>query len=198
MIKTINEIPCYEAVLFDENSGIFKVSLVSNPAVKSNFLKFKENQEMKYSVIDEEQRIILGCIMRCDYPIYRCDEQNGEYYISFNRETIEEMATKWFYDYTFNAINLQHTEGTEQGGLFLMQSFIKDSEKGINPKGFEDISDGSLFAQYRVDNDEVWADIKAGKYVGFSLEGRFGVEPQMVEDEPQIIDSIEDLLKYFK
>ena len=59
--------------------------------------------------------------------------------------------------------------------LKLEELFIKDVDKGINPVGFEDIEHGSLFGKYRVLNDEVWADVKAGKFKGFSLEGYFGV-----------------------
>lgn len=55
----------------------------------------------------------------------------------------------------------------------MVQFFIKDVDHGVNPEGFEDIEDGSLFAEFHVNNDEVWEQIKAGEYKGFSLEGRF-------------------------
>jgi hypothetical protein len=40
-------------------------------------------------------------------------------------------------------------------------------------KGFEDVPDGSWFGSFKVDNAEVWAEIKAGKVRGFSVEGQF-------------------------
>ena len=54
--------------------------------------------------------------------------------------------------------------------------FVKDAEKGVNPKGFEEYADGSIFAEFHIMNDEVWNAIKDGTYKGFSLAGCFTVE----------------------
>lgn len=178
---TINNLPVYIANVFDDGTGIFKVAICDDPAIESGFQAFNnEKQLLKYSIQDEEQRIVLGCLMRNSFPIYRRNADNFEYFIVYTRDTIEQMAAKWLASDNVNNINLNHREGTDQDGIYLMQAFIKDSTKGISPIGFEDIEDGSLFAQYKIMNDEVWNAIKEGTYVGFSLEGYFGVEP-MVE-----------------
>lgn len=175
---TINGIPVYAANVFDAETGIFKVAICDNPAIQSGFQAFgEEKQVLKYSVQDEEQRIVLGCLMRSSYPIYRRNADGFEYFIVYTSDTIEQMASKWLASQNVNNINLNHQEGTDQDGIYLMQAFIKDTNKGISPIGFEDIEDGSLFAQYKIMNDNVWAAIKEGTYVGFSLEGMFGVEP---------------------
>lgn len=183
---TINGIPVYAANVFDAETGIFKVAICDNPAIQSGFQAFgEEKQILKYSVQDEEQRIVLGCLMRNSYPIYRRNADGFEYFIVYTKDTIEQMSAKWLASQNVNNINLNHQEGTDQDGIYLMQAFIKDSSKGLNPSGFEDIEDGSLFAQYKVMNDEVWAAIKDGTYVGFSLEGLFGVEPMNEEFNKQ-------------
>jgi len=179
---TINGIPVYAANVFDAETGIFKVAICDNPAIQSVFQAFgEEKQVLKYSVQDEEQRIVLGCLMRSSYPIYRRNADGFEYFIIYTSDTIEQMASKWLASQNVNNINLNHQEGTDQDGIYLMQAFIKDTDKGISPIGFEDIEDGSLFAQYKIMNDDVWAAIKEGTYVGFSLEGLFGVEPMNEE-----------------
>lgn len=179
---TINGIPVYAANVFDAETGIFKVAICDNPAIQSGFQAFgEEKQVLKYSVQDEEQRIVLGCLMRSSYPIYRRNADGFEYFIIYTSDTIEQMASKWLASQNVNNINLNHQEGTDQDGIYLMQAFIKDTDKGISPIGFEDIEDGSLFAQYKIMNDDVWAAIKEGTYVGFSLEGLFGVEPMNEE-----------------
>ena len=67
-------------------------------------------------------------------------------------------------------------------------TLIKDVDKGINPVGFDDIENGSLFGKYRVLNDEVWADVKAGKFKGFSIEGYFGViESKFIKQKNHIL-----------
>lgn len=183
---TINGIPVYAANVFDAETGIFKVAICDNPAIQSGFQAFgEEKQVLKYSVQDEEQRIVLGCLMRSSYPIYRRNADGFEYFIVYTSDTIEQMASKWLASQNVNNINLNHQEGTDQDGIYLMQAFIKDTDKGISPIGFEDIEDGSLFAQYKIMNDDVWAAIKKGTYVGFSLEGLFGVEPMEEEFSKQ-------------
>ena len=61
--------------------------------------------------------------------------------------------------------------------------FIKDSENGISPKGFEDYEDGSLFAEFHIENDEIWEQIKNGTYKGFSLAGVFDLIPEEFKKE---------------
>ena len=38
------------------------------------------------------------------------------------------------------------------------------------PKQFDDVPDGSWFASYYVENDEVWNQVKDGTFKGFSVE----------------------------
>ena len=62
--------------------------------------------------------------------------------------------------------NLEHSKKTND--VFLIESFIK--RPGLNPVGFEGVSDGSWFISLKVENEALWADLKAGKYNGFSIE----------------------------
>jgi hypothetical protein len=45
-------------------------------------------------------------------------------------------------------------------------------------KGFEYAPDGSAFASYSIDNDEVWGKVKSGEFKGFSVEGLFNYKKQ--------------------
>ena len=177
------KLPVYEALVDDADCGIWKISLVDDPAVESNFLYFnRDKKNLCYSVDDEEKHIVTGVLMRSDFPIYRND--NGyEYYIKYSKDTIRIMAEKMMCDKTFNNINLQHTDGTDVDGVNLCQIFIKDSDSGINPKGFEDIEEGSLFCTYKVENQPVWDSIKQGLFRGFSLEGIFDMKQVLYRKE---------------
>lgn len=170
----MNNIPIFEAVIDNLECGIYKISLVDLPAVESDFVYFdKQDKVMKFNIENEEQHMVTGVIMRSNFLIYRYDEQFGEYYIKFSPETIKLMAEKMMFDSTFNNINLMHEYGTDVDGVNLIEIFIKDTEKGINPKGFDDIENGSLFATYKINNDVIWNEIKNGTFKGFSLEGMF-------------------------
>lgn len=170
-------IPIFNAIISSEAEGILKISLVDMPAVESNWIAMAEDKKpLKFSVQDEDKHLITGVVMRADFPIYRYNEQMGEYYIRYSKDTIRLMAEKMLFDNNQNNINLQHTDGTDVDGVNLIELFIKDTDKGINPSGFDDIEDGSLFATYKVENDEVWQSIKDGTFQGFSLEGYFSLQ----------------------
>lgn len=170
----MNNIPVFEAYIDNYDCGIYKISLVDLPAVESDFVYFnKQDKVMKFNIENEEQRMVTGVIMRANFNIYRYDEEFGEYYIKYSPETIKIMAEKMMSDGTFNNINIMHMDGTDVEGVNLVELFIKDTEKGINPSNFDDIENGSLFATYKINNDMIWNEIKNGTFRGFSLEGIF-------------------------
>lgn len=172
----INGIPVFEAKMKDASTGIIAISLVDDPAVESNFLAYdKDRIALQYSVQDEEKRVVYGVLMRANFPIYRYREDIGEFYVIYSAETIRLMAEKLMADNRQNAVNVMHTP-IFPGGVNCVQLFIKDSAKGINPAGFEDIEDGSLFGEFHVENDDVWASVKDSTFKGFSIEGIWEVE----------------------
>lgn len=161
----MDRLPVYE-VVFDDSTLLTAISLVEYPAVESNFQYF--NKEKKYFAVNDEQRKITGCVLRADFPIYRIDNSGYEYYLTFGKDVIAKLAEKYLTSNLHNSYTLEHSYPTD--GLKMIQWFIKDTEKGINPIGFEDISDGSLFATFQVYDDNIWNDIKEGTFKGFSVE----------------------------
>lgn len=190
----LKDIPFYKACLTSVEDGIYTVSLVDEPAVESNFMLFSK-ERMMFNIDNEEQRIITGCIMRADYPIYRRDASGYEYYIIFDKQTIELMAEKMLAEATHNNINLEHNPDNYVDDVYLKELFFKDSKRGIVPVGFEDIEEGSLFGTYKVLNDDVWAQIKEGTFKGFSIECFVdAVEVTMTEEE-QLWYDVYNMLK---
>ena len=165
MLKTL---PLFKIAVTQSTEGIDKMSLVAAPAVESDFLKFSKQQPIRLSV-DEDQHIVLGVALRCDYPIYRRSASGQEFYVMFDAASIKTLYEKFMKNP--NKVNLEHSVDTE--GVYLIQSFIKNSEAGINPVGFEDIENGSWFTAYKVENEDVWQKIKTGELNGFSIEGLF-------------------------
>ena len=193
MVANINGLPVFDAVMLDEETGMMRISLVDDPAVMSLFQSFSSDtaKVQKYAVQDEERRLVRGVVMRADFPIYRYDE-SGEYYIIYKADTIRRMAEKYLADGRQNLVNLMHRDGSDVEGVQMVQYFIKGN--GVSVEGFDDIADGSLFAEFHVTNDEVWEAIKNGTYRGFSLEGVFNVVPDTDPDEvSEIADALEGL-----
>lgn len=180
---TYNNLPVYTAEINEADEGMVCISLVDEPATMSNFMAFDKVKELlKYSVEDDDKRIVFGMVMAANLPIYRYSEDVGEYYIIYQRDTIAKMAQKYLKEKRQNNVDTQHNFNYEDG-IEMRQIFIKDSEAGISPKGFEDYADGSLFAEFKIENDDIWNDIKEGKYKGFSLAGTFDVIPTSKNEE---------------
>lgn len=178
-VVTIGGIPVFNALITDAETGMYKISLVDDPAVMSNFLAFDNARKcLMYKVEDEDKRLVRGVVMRADFPIYRYDRHFGEYYIIYKAEQIRIMAEKYLAESRQNNVNLMHEDDTDVEGVQMVQYFIKNTAEGVAPSGFEDIADGSLFAEFHIVNDEVWDAIKEGTYKGFSLEGIFDLQPE--------------------
>lgn len=194
-------LPIYKAVIVNDNCGVERISLVDYPAVEVDFLAFASDIKQIMFSANEEKHIITGVLLRADYPIYRNDSQLGEYYIKFDRETIKNVAEKLLKDGNHNAVNLQHIPNSDVEGVDMLEIFFKNAENGINPKGFENITDGSLMATFKVHNEKIWNAIKEGVFNGFSIEGNFGFDLELSKEDndyEEVMKMINELEKIMK
>lgn len=182
MIPNNTTIPTLRATFDPTNplEGMFVVSLVECPAIGSLFFPFaktpSDEEKINLSILDAPQHKVIGCVLRADYPILRIDGEGKYYNLVFDKETIYELTQHFVkYNNTEN-VSVMHN-GKPVDGVELTQLFIKDKSKGIDPVGFDEVSDGSLFAEYKILNEEIWKGICNGVYRGFSIEGVFGLAP---------------------
>jgi hypothetical protein len=148
-----------------------------------------------FNTLDEEQRIVTGPLMIADLPIYRRDE-NGEYYVMFSAEQIKKIVQRFFKKGYQKKVNIEHDAPTS--GVFMYESYIIDRELGVMPpKGYEDVTDGSWFGTFKIDNDKVWGMVKDGTFKGFSVEGLFKYEiaDKMITQEEEMMSKIINILK---
>ena len=170
-------IPVYKAELIDDGTGMTCISLVDRPAVEKDFLALAEQAALvQFAVADEDRQLVWGVVARADFPIYRRDETFGEYYVTYTAEVIRKMAEKYLAEGRQNEVDLQH-DGKMVEGVQLVQFVIKDTARGVVPAGFDDVADGSLFAEFHVTDPDIWQAVKDGTYNGFSLEGLFNFVP---------------------
>ena len=188
-MANINGLPVFEALVDSEDTGMLRISLVDDPAVMSDFLAFAGEQRkvQRYAIADEDRHLVFGVVMRADFPIYRYDEGYGGYYIIYKAETIRRMAQKYLAEGRQNNVDLMH-DGHDVKGVEMVQAFLKDTAKGVAPAGFEDIADGSLFAEFHIEDPDIWAQVKDGTFKGFSLEGIFEMRPE--QDQRQVDDIV--------
>lgn len=183
----------------EDLTGIDAISLVDVPAVEKNFLCFSEEKQPIKMQFDNSKHIITGVVCLADTPIYRYDERVGEYYVVFSKETIEKMVEKFAKMDLFKSVNLQHDNEKFVDGIYMMESYITNKERGINPIEFADIPDGSWVASYKVENEALWGEIINGnKLNGFSLQGMFELEQKFEKVLPKDETFDEWLQKYLK
>lgn len=170
-------LPIYNAEIKAVEDGVVVMSLVDEPATLTNWLCFNEDKPLNKFALVEDEQVLLGVVMLADTPIYRRDNSGFEYYIQYSKETLKVMAEKMLKEGTFNNISIMHNgEVIPKGIVTLRELFIKDSAKGIAPKGLEEVTDGSLLCAYKVENKDLWEQCKNGTFNGFSLEGYFTTE----------------------
>ena len=168
----------------DEDWGLLAVSLVDFPAVEKNFIAFCEEPKRQRIAMkaDEEQHVVTGVALLADTPIYRRNEELGEYYIVFEKDTIRQLVEKYSKDGLLNIINLQHDSDTYTADACVMvESYFVDHERGIVPEEFKDVPDGSWIISFKVEDDDLWQKIKEshgeeGGLNGFSVEVVSGIE----------------------
>lgn len=154
----------------------------------------KMESRQAFAIQSEEKRIITGPAMLAERPIYRRGPDGSEYYVKFSAATIEKAVRLWATQGKYNAVNAEHSSPV--GGLFLMESFITDPARGINPpEAWKDAPAGSWFLSYYVQDDALWQKVKSGEFRGFSIEGYFTDKP--ADEDAESLTAMRALTEIF-
>ena len=195
----MEKIEVYELVIdTDDDSGVTAIALVDQPAIESNWMAFSKQSEFKFNVKDEEKRIIEGYFMIADLLIPRIDEDGKKFFVKFSADTIAAIREKQSRTGNNNNFNLMHDPRQIAEGVFMLDNLIIDNKRGkVAPKEFEKVPDGSLWGSAKVDNDEIWEQVKSGDFKGFSVEGMFKqLEPVKVSED--VIEKINKTIQDFE
>jgi hypothetical protein len=182
------EYPVYYLQLEDGQIkyGLQDIALVDDPAIKSMFVKFSNDEQLfKFAVQNDEQRIITGAVMIPDKLIYR-EENNKPFYVVATKDTIFDAAQKWGKENRNNNIKLTHDAKDTTPDVFMFESFVTDENRVASVKGFESLPLGTWFITCKVLSDQVWSDIKSGVFNGFSLEALFKMQPAAMLNDQEI------------
>ena len=165
-----------ELILDDtmEVSGIDAISIVENPAIEEDFIALNsEQKEYHFAEVSKEKKIIMGAMLVPDKPIFRRDEENGEYYIYFSQDTIRKCMEMFFQNGNQGNATFEHQEAIT--GLTMVESWIvEDTEKDKSNLYNLNVPVGTWMGTIKVENEVIWNDfIKTKKVKGFSIEGYF-------------------------
>lgn len=190
-------LPTYLINIDGSDEGMSTISLVEDPAIEVDFLKFA-NETLTFA--NEDKHTIFGPAVLADTPIYRYSPRIGEYNIVFTKEVIEKIVLKYSKQGLWNLVNLQHDGNAYVDNVIMTSMFIKSSKRGLDPVEFKNVPEGSLFVEFKVEDDELWNEIKNdnSKLRGFSIEisGNIVEQMQAVKTDDEVIDDfVNDMLK---
>lgn len=195
-MRNLDDLETIELFIDDEdNSGIEAISLVEFPAIEENFIALSEHK-IELKTMDEEKRLVIGLALVPDKKIYR---NNGgfEYNITFSKDTVRKASEKYLKSLKIHNATIEHE--MEVDGVFLTESWIvEDNAKDKTALYGLNAVEGSWAVAMRVENDEVWEDVKAGRYLGFSIEGIFNENKGWDEADLSAMSKINQLLDELK
>jgi hypothetical protein len=167
------ELPIKKAIIDVEDSemGLKTVSLVSDPAIQINWIKFNKQSEIKLAIQNEDKRIIFTPVLIPNQLIYR-NIAGEEFNLMFDKETIELVEQKWVKDNLSSAVDIEHSSKLIDGVTFF-ESVLLNNERFATAKGFEGLPEGTWFLTGKVESDDVWTKIKSGEVNGVSIDGLF-------------------------
>ena len=195
----MEKIEVFELVIdTDDESGVTAIALVDQPAIESNWMAFSKQSEYKFNIKDEEKRIIEGYFMVADLLIPRIGENGEKFFVKFSAKTIEQIREKQSRLGLNNNFNLMHDPRQIAEGVYMLDNLIIDNERGkVAPKEFEKVPNGSLWGSAKVDNDEIWKQVKNGEFTGFSVEGMFKqLEPVTMNED--LINKLREIILGFE
>ena len=186
-------------LIIDENdlqTGIHAVSVVHSPAIEENFIALSKH-EIELKEVDAEKKILMGAALVPNKQILRADKDGKGYYIYFSEDTIKKASELFLMRSNQNNATLEHKE--KLNGMSVVESWVIDNPEMDKSKeyGFS-LPKGTWMIAMKVNNEDIWKDVKAGKVKGFSIEGYFADKYEMSQekDEKQeIINQLKELLK---
>ena len=170
-----------ELIIDDEDAiGVEAISLVENPAIEEDFIALK-NQKTEFKTIDKDKRIVVGLALIPNKPIYRRNG-NSEYYVFFSKNTVRKSAELYLKNHNSNNATLEHEIKVE--GVSVVESWIvEDVEKDKTALYGLNAVEGAWAVVMRINNEEVWQDVKKGIYKGLSIEGYFADKMERPKEE---------------
>jgi hypothetical protein len=186
-------------LIIDENdlqTGIHAVSVVHSPAIEENFIALSKH-EIELKEVDTEKKILMGAALVPNKQILRADKDGNGYYIYFSEDTIKKASELFLMRSNQNNATLEHKE--KLNGMSVVESWVIDNPEMDKSKeyGFN-LPKGTWMISMKVNNEDIWNDVKAGKVKGFSIEGYFADKYEMSQEKDEreeIINQLKQLLK---
>jgi len=175
----------------EANDGISAISFVKQPAIEENFVALSQ-QKVEFKAIDDDKRVVVGLALIPNKEIYR-RQGDYEYNIMFSEDTVKKASHLYLKQLNNNNATLEHEKDAE--GISVVESWIVEDVDTDKSKLYDlNATKGSWVVVMKIDNDEIWKDVKDGTYLGLSIEGIFS-DKEVKTSEEQIEEVKEEMLE---
>jgi hypothetical protein len=190
-----------ELVIADDSEelAIDAISLVTTPAIEQDFVFFgKEKNNLTFAKVDEEKRMLISPALIPNKQIFRYDPNtDSEYYVYFSPETVRKASELYLKHNNHHKATYQHQDRVS--GVLTVESWIKEGDQDKSKMYGYDLPNGTWFVKMKINNDDLWKEIKSGNLRGLSIEGYFTNKfEQMNSKKPtdqQILTALNEIIK---
>lgn len=176
----IKDLPIYKITIDPEYSdgedlGIEQIAFTDSPAVKVKGMAFS-NVEKRFFSDNLKYRVTAPAMIPME--IYRRDDEAGDYFVSFDEQTIEQIYVKFMRDLqNRNVFNLEHDK-EQNVPAYILEAWIVENPK--QDKSFTtyniDVPKGTLMLTAQVTDKDYYTELVKNEQVGFSIEGFLGMK----------------------
>ena len=176
----IKDLPIYKITIDPEYSdgedlGIEQIAFTDSPAVKVKGMAFS-NVEKRFFSDNLKYRVTAPAMIPME--IYRRDDEAGDYFVSFDEQTIEQIYVKFMRDLqNRNVFNLEHDK-EQSVPAYILEAWIVENPK--QDKAFTtyniDVPKGTLMLTAQVTDKDYYSELVKNEQVGFSIEGFLGMK----------------------
>ena len=178
-------------LIIDENdlqTGIHAVSVVHSPAIEENFIALAKH-EIELKEVDSEKKILMGAALVPNKQILRADKDGKAYYIYFSEDTVKKASELFLMRSNQNNATYEHNQKLK--GMSVVESWLIEDE--VHDKSVKygfNLPKGTWMISMKVNNEDVWKDVKDGKVKGFSIEGYFADRYEMSQEKNEREETI--------
>ena len=169
------KLPTYKIVVNEgDDSGVYAVSLVDQPAIEIDWIKLsKEIVEFEFAA-NKDKQLLYGPLLIPGKLIFRRDDKGNEYNIVFDAETIQIIADKFNKNKLSDSFNFMHSDKTVDA--YIVENWLTGTIDKSQSFGYN-LPENTWFASVKVDSNDFWLkEVKTEKVKGFSVEIKAGIE----------------------
>ena len=183
-----------ELVIEEDNQelAIDAISLVSAPAIEQDFVFFgKEKNNLTFAKVDEEKRMLVSPALIPEKTIFRYDPQtDSEYFVFFSKDTVRKASELYLKHNNHHKATHEHQDRVS--GVLTVESWIKEGDMDKSKLYGFDLPNGTWFVKMKIENDDLWKEIKSGSLRGLSIEGYFTDKMEKMSEK---VPTDEEILK---